>query len=148
MDAKQSVELPNDRIEERGWLDLTGTAVSWLCAIHCIALPFFISLLPFLGLSFLLDETVEWTIIGVSILVAALSLLPAYFRRHRKIRTIIFFVSGVGLIIATHLAFEENLLLQVPLLLAGAILITAAHLVNRRLCGNCARCANDAKRAN
>lgn len=56
---------------ERGWLDLTGTAVSWVCLIHCLALPFLIALLPLAGLSFLLDERIEWVIIGVSVAVGA-----------------------------------------------------------------------------
>ncbi len=126
--------------DERGWLDLTGTAVSWICLMHCVALPFFISLLPLVGLSFLLDEKMEWAIIGLSLAVAAFSLLPAYFRRHRQARALILFVSGIGLITATHLFLEENPSLRIPFLLAGAGLMTAAHLVNRRLCRTCGYC--------
>lgn len=138
MESEQTIEITVER--ERGWLDLTGAAVSWACVIHCVALPFFISLLPLIGLSFLLDETVERTIIGVSILIAAASLLPAYFRQHGKIRTIILFAAGIGLIVAAHLAFDDELMMQVPFLLAGAGLITAAHFINRRLCRECAAC--------
>jgi len=139
MNREQPIETTVDA-ERRGWLDLTGSAVSWLCIVHCIALPFFISLLPIVGLSFLLDETVERTIIGASILIAAASLLPAYFRQHGKIRTIVLFAAGISLIIASHLAFEDELWMQIPFLLAGAGLITAAHFINRRLCRNCAKC--------
>jgi len=141
------LEQPIDN-EKRGWLDLTGTAVSWLCVIHCLALPFFISLMPLIGLSFLLDETVEWTIIGFSVLIAAVSLLPAYFGRHGKIRTIVLFVAGIGLIVASQMAFEDELAMQVPFLLVGAGLITAAHLVNHRLCQTCARCETVSEQAN
>jgi len=141
------LEQPIDN-EKRGWLDLTGTAVSWLCVIHCLALPFFISLLPLIGLSFLLDETVEWMIIGVSVLIAAFSLLPAYFRGHGKIHTIVLFVAGIGLIVASQMAFEDELAMQIPFLLVGAGLITAAHLVNRRLCQTCARCETDLEQTN
>ncbi len=130
---------------ERGWLDVTGTAVSWICLIHCVALPFFISLVPLIGLSFLLDERVEWLIIGASVLVGAVSLLPAYFRRHGKTRSLLLFLAGIGLVVAAHLQFEDNLLLQIPFLLAGAGLITAAHLVNRHLCRTCTVCVDSAK---
>ncbi len=147
MKSEQSIE-PTIEMEERGWLDLTGTAVSWICAVHCLALPFFISLLPLVGLSFLLDETVERTIIGVSILIAAASLLPAYFRQHRKIRAFVLFLAGIGLIIASHLYFEKKPVLQVPFLLAGAGLITAAHLVNRHLRRTCPRCESVESQAN
>ena len=125
---------------ERGWLDLTGTAVSWICLAHCIALPLFLSLVPLVGLSFLLDESVEWMIVGASVIVGAFSLLPAYFRRHGKRRSLLLFAAGVGLIVASHLQFEDEPALQIPFLLAGAGLITAAHLVNRRLCCECIGC--------
>ena len=128
----------------RSWLDLIGSAVSWACVIHCLALPFFISLLPLVGLSFMLDESVEQAIISMSVLIAAASLLPAYFRQHGKIRTIVLFIAGISLIVLSHLAFEEELTLQIPFLLAGAGLITAAHLINRRLCRNCAKCEHSA----
>jgi len=134
--------------ETRGWLDLIGSAVTWLCVIQCTALPFFISLLPLVGLSFLLDESVEWMIIGAFVLIAAASLLPAYFRQHGKIRTIVLFVAGISLIVVSHLAFEEELTMQIPFLLAGAGLITTAYLVNRRLCRTCVRCENHSEQAN
>ncbi len=139
MNQEQSIETPVTA-KEHGWLDLTGSAVSWLCVVHCVALPFFISLLPIVGLSFLLDETVERTIIGASVLIAAASLLPAYFRQHGKIRTIVLFAAGIGLIIGSHTAFEDELAMQIPFLLAGAGLITAAHFINRRLCRACPKC--------
>jgi hypothetical protein len=123
-----------------GWLDTTGATASWLCAVHCIVLPFTISLLPLAGLSFLLDETTERVFIGISTLVAALSLLPAYFRQHGKIRTLVLFASGISLVVASHLAFEDNLVVQIPFLVIGAILITIAHLINRRLCRACIAC--------
>lgn len=139
MKSEQQIKSTIDA-SESDWLDMTGSAVSWICAVHCIALPFFISLLPLVGLSFLLDERVEWAIVGCSIVIAALSLLPAYFRQHGKIRTFVLFVSGIGLIIISHLAFEETLILQTPFLLVGAGLITAAHFINRRLCRECKVC--------
>ena len=75
-----------------GFWDKTGAAISWLCAIHCLVLPFAIAALPFLGLSFLLDENVEWLIISVSIIIALISLLPAYFHQHRQLNILILFV--------------------------------------------------------
>ncbi len=121
-------------------LDKAGITASWLCAVHCLALPFLIGVLPLVGLSFLLDETTERIFILISVLLAALSLLPAYFREHGKIRSIILAASGVGLIVMTHFFLEENLAVKVVFLIAGAILISVAHLVNRRLCRECAVC--------
>lgn len=122
------------------WLDKTGMAASWLCAIHCLVLPFAVSILPLIGLSFLLSETAERAFIGISILIAALSLLPAYFREHRRLRAILFFTSGICLIVISHLLFEESLVLKAIFLIAGGVLITTAHFVNRRLCRECEVC--------
>jgi uncharacterized membrane protein len=125
-----------------GWLDAAGAAVSWMCAVHCLLLPFVLSLAPFIGLGFLANESFEWAIIAVSILIAALSLLPAYFREHRKIRALLFFAVGFGFVMLSKLIFEDNLARQIPVIVFGAAFITAAHLVNRRLCRACSACAN------
>lgn len=122
------------------WLDAAGATASWACAVHCLALPFLISLLPLIGLSFLLSETTERVFIGISIILALLSLLPAYFREHGKLRSIFLAAAGIGLIILTHLLFEEDLTLKFIFLLTGAILISAAHFLNRRLCRACEVC--------
>lgn len=128
-------------IEKLGkWLDAAGVTASWACAVHCLALPFLIGLLPLVGLSFLLEETTERVFVGISVALAALSLLPAYFREHGKLRSIFLAVAGIGLIALTHFLFEDNLIFKFVFLLAGAGLISAAHVINRRLCRACAVC--------
>ena len=122
-------------------LDAAGATASWACAVHCLALPLTVSFLPLIGLSFLLDETTERVFIGISIFLAVLSFLPAYFREHGKLRSIFLAAAGIGLIILTHFLFEENLTIKIIFLLSGAILISAAHFINRRLCRACAVCA-------
>ncbi len=129
--------------QSNGFWDKTGAAVSWLCAIHCLILPFAIAALPFLGLSFLLDENIEWLIISVSIIVALISLLPAYFHQHRKIRVLIAFVVGIGFIVSSHLFLEERIALKIPFILLGAISVSAAHLINYRACRKCAKCCEN-----
>lgn len=140
MNIENDLDDLSPAANERGWLDSAGAAASWLCAVHCLALPFTVTLLPIIGLSFLLEETTERVFIGVSITLAALSLLPAYFRQHGKIRAIAFFSAGIGLIVTSHLLFEESLILKAAFLVIGAVLISAAHLVNRRLCRECGTC--------
>jgi len=122
------------------WLDRTGMAASWLCAIHCLALPYAVSILPLVGLSFLLSETTERAFIGVSLLIAGLSLMPAYFRQHGNIRPLLIFTSGIGLIVVSHLLFDESILFKAIFLLIGGAFITTAHFVNRRLCRDCHSC--------
>ena len=130
--------LMNEKIGK--WLDAAGVTASWACAAHCLALPLLVGVLPLVGLSFLLDETTERVFIIVSILLAAMSLLPAYFREHGKLRSIFLAAAGIGLIVMTHFFLEESLAAKIVFLIAGAILLSAAHILNRRLCRECAAC--------
>lgn len=125
---------------EKGILDYIGATISWICAVHCLAMPLLITMLPLIGLSFLADETTEWILIGLSMAFALISLLPAYFKQHRKIRTILLFAFGIGLILLSHLVFEDELVWNIPLVLSGAALITSAHFINRHLCRDCKNC--------
>ena len=124
-----------------GLLDKTGAAASWICAVHCLATPFVVSFLPLLGISFLAQEGVEYIFIGFSIILAAITLLPAYFKQHRKIRTLLLFVAGIGFIIFADILFEESLSGKIIFVLLGACLITSSHFLNRRLCFECRKCA-------
>jgi len=123
-----------------GFWDKTGATVSWLCAIHCLAMPFIISFLPLLGISFLAHEGIEYVIIGISIVIALLSLLPDYFKQHRKIRTLLLFVSGICCVAFAETLFESNLFGKMLFVLIGALCITSAHFINRRLCRSCRTC--------
>ena len=122
------------------WLDNFGAAAAWTCAAHCLAVPFLIAAVPVAGLGFLLDETTESALIGISVIIAGLSLVPAYFRQHGKLRSLLLAASGIGLIILTHLYFEEDFAFELLFLIIGASLLTAAHLINRRLCRECPVC--------
>lgn len=121
-------------MNKNGWLDLTGTGAAWLCALHCLLLPLAVGVLPLVGLSFLLDEISERIIIGLSAIIGGLSLIPAYKNNHRQLKPLIFFAVGIGLIVLTHLLFEENRSAETIFIIIGAILITFAHLINRRIC--------------
>ena len=122
-------------------LDNTGAAAAWLCAAHCLAMPFAVTFLPLLGVSFLAHEGIEYIFIGFSIAVASLRLLPSYFKQHRKIRTLLLFVSGICFVIFADMLFEESFFGKVIFVLIGAVCITSAHFINRRLCRNCRSCA-------
>jgi uncharacterized membrane protein YuzA (DUF378 family) len=130
-----------------GLLDSAGATISWVCAAHCLAMPFLVSFLPLLGVSFLASEGIEYVFIGLSVAIALMSLLPAYFRQHRKIRTLLLFVSGVCFIVFADLLFERNLFGKIIFVLVGAACVTSAHFINRRLCRNCRACAETACRS-
>src|SRR5512146_710329 len=66
-----------------GVADRVGATASFLCALHCAALPFVFALLPALGLEFLANHEFErWFIAFATTL--ALTMLIRGYRRHRE----------------------------------------------------------------
>ncbi len=126
--------------EGRAWLDMAGIAASWLCVVHCLLLPFVVSALPLIGLRFLLDETVEQIVIGISVGVAAFTLVPGYLGSHHKIRALALYVSGLALILMSKTLFEDDHWLSILFIAGGAVLISAAHFLNIYLCRWCNGC--------
>lgn len=127
--------------------DKIGATVSWICAAHCLLMPFAISFLPLLGISFLAHKGVEYVFIAASIALALVSLLPAYFKQHGKIRTLLLFLTGIVFVIFSDILFEESLSGKIFFVLIGAVCITCAHFINRRLCADCRICNEDCRRS-
>jgi hypothetical protein len=69
-------------------LNKVGFWLSALCVIHCLAMPFIITALPFLS-SNLISEQTEKLLIGISA-VLAIILLRKDFRNHQNISPFIF----------------------------------------------------------
>src|SRR5215467_7981812 len=62
--------------------DRVGATASFLCALHCAALPFVFAVLPALGLGFLANHSFERWFIAFATLLALTMLIRGY-RRHR-----------------------------------------------------------------
>lgn len=119
-------------------LDKWGMSASLFCAIHCALLPIVAGVLPLLGLTFLGNHAIEDTVIVFAFIVASLSLLPSYFRTHRKALALVLFVAGFSLLIIGHAITQEWL--EAPLAVAGGLGVAIAHWVNHRECQKCPRC--------
>jgi hypothetical protein len=65
--------------------DRAGTWLSLLCAVHCMASPLVVTILPLAGLSFLVQEVTEGFLLAASAALAAASLCWG-FRLHRRAR--------------------------------------------------------------
>jgi hypothetical protein len=75
-------------------LDFIGFSASLLCALHCIALPFVVSLAPLAGLRYLENPWLELSLFAGSFLIAAWALLRAYHRHHHN--PIALLIVGMG----------------------------------------------------
>lgn len=130
-------ELKNYFDQER--VDNIGAFLSFSCAIHCMAMPFLVTILPLLGLGFLASESAELIIIGAVAL--ALGSVVWGVRHHRRWRAFLILVVAVAFIATAHTAAEG--IFEVVLHGTGGILLAAAHLLNRHLCKICPACERE-----
>jgi hypothetical protein len=128
------------KAEVADFWDKFGIAVSFLCLIHCIAMPVILILAPtMLAVGIFQEDTTHKILIGFVILAGVLSLIPGYLL-HKDMRPLILGSLGVGLMgFATFglhqwLGHEWEALIAIP---ASALLIYA-HYRNRKNCKVCA----------
>ena len=109
-------------------LDFIGFSASLLCAIHCAALPFLLTLSSLAGLQFLENEWVEYSIILLSLLIASRSLIHGYRKHHKKHIALLIAVGGFAMIFTAQVLDSEWV--EVVLMSLGGISIAVAHMVN------------------
>jgi len=109
-------------------LDFIGFSASLLCAIHCAALPFLLTMAPLAGLQFLENPWIEYSIILLSFLIASNALVHGYRKHHKKPLALIMAVAGfvlIGIGQFIHAEWQE-----VVFMATGGTVIAIAHLVN------------------
>ena len=119
------------------WVDQLGAGLSLACAVHCMATPLLLSLLPLVGLGFLADESVETLLLGASLVLAVGSLCWG-FRIHHQRRTLLLLGAALLLIVYGRLSPEETV--EIVGVVLGAGLLACGHLLNRHLCKTCLQC--------
>ena len=114
--------------------DRVGATASFLCAVHCAALPFVLAMLPALGLGFLAEHRFERIFIACASCLALLALIRGY-RRHRVASALFLVVPGLLLLWAGAYVFdaENSLALHATLVTIGGCCVALAHIVNLRL---------------
>ena len=113
--------------------DRFGATASFVCALHCAALPLLLAVLPALGLGFLADHAFERGFIAFAS-VLALASLAFGFRRHRRFRAFWFLVPGVVLLIAgIVIDIDGRPLVHALLVSLGGMLVALSHVTNLRL---------------
>jgi len=128
--------LKADSLRANESLDNIGAGLSLTCAIHCIATPLLVALLPLVGMAFLISEEVHHLFIISTVALAFYSLLLGY-RVHRKLK--VFAVLILSFAVMVFALFHEEHDYHSVWLSFGAIGIAASHLLNKRLCRNLSR---------
>jgi len=115
-----------------GLLDQLAVALSGLCLLHCLLLPFVVAVLPFLG-QFGDDHLhAEMLVVVVPVSVVALAL---GYRRHRHPGVVVSGAVGLALLVVggtiAHSAY--GLLADRMLTVVGSITLAITHYRNFRL---------------
>jgi hypothetical protein len=124
-------------------LDVTGTAAAVICAMHCMATPFFLAAATLRAFSpvasVLTSPLIEWTFVVTSAVLGATSLIPSFTRVHRDVVPCCLFSIGLGLMVSVRIAHAgpDVERFAVPI---AALLMIGAHVRNRVQCERCRAC--------
>lgn len=111
-------------------LDLLGFSASFLCAIHCLAIPILLTFGMFSGLAWLENPIIEAVLIITTIILAASSLIPSFLNQHKN--TIPLILAGIGFAFLIGSRFIEGEL-EHYLTAIGGIFIAIAHFQNWKI---------------
>ncbi len=119
-------------------LDNLGIVASVICLIHCMAMPFILALLPFMGLSFLDSEEAHWVLALFIIAFALVAIFPAYLK-HKRPGILSAMIVGMLLVVFGAFFAEHTLghAYEMPLLVVGNLILVATHWRNRSLIKCC-----------
>ena len=120
-------------------LDAVGAGASFLCALHCAAMPVLLSTLPLAGLEVLGDHRLEQAFV-VSAALFGFVVIGSGYCRHRLAIVALLYLAGVGSLVAGAF-FATTVVAHAVLLAGGGVLLGTAHALNRRgvLRHGCAR---------
>lgn len=124
--------MDNSQTQGNSVLDRTAVALSGLCLLHCLALPFVVGLLPFAGQVGNNHFHVQMLLFVVPVSVIALAL---GFRRHG--RTAVLWGGAVGLLLlfagATVVHDQLGTMADRTVTVAAALTLAVVHFFNSRL---------------
>jgi hypothetical protein len=114
--------------------DRVGATASFLCALHCAALPFVFALLPALGLGFLANHGFERWFIAFATVLASTMMIRGYLRHRVPYALALLLPSLVLLWLGGFVYdFESSGALHAALVALGGSGVALAHIINLRL---------------
>lgn len=115
--------------------DKSAMSLSFLCTVHCLALPFVVVMLPSLAVFNLEDEVFHlWMIVAV--VPVSLFALRMGCKKHRDFKVMLLGAVGIIILIVTalfgHDVFGE--MGEKLFTVLGAGIVALGHWINHRLC--------------
>ncbi|MBR0552617.1 MerC domain-containing protein [Stakelama marina] len=117
------------------WLDRASITASFLCLIHCLALPLILSALPALSRILAIPESFHIWVLAFAVPASGIALVSGR-ARHGASRTLILGAAGLALLAIGALLYGGTGW-ETPTTVAGSLVLTAAHVINWRLRQRC-----------
>jgi hypothetical protein len=111
-------------------LDVVGAGASFLCALHCAAMPVLLTTLPLAGFEFLASHRLEQAFV-IAAAVFGFFVIGSGYCRHRLAVVALSYFAGVAALV-TGAFFMHDVLAHAALLATGGVLLGLAHALNRR----------------
>jgi hypothetical protein len=108
-------------------LDFLGFLASFLCAIHCAAIPIVLTMGFFGGLSWISDPLVEVAFLTTSLTIAAATLLISVRRQQMTKMVLILFMMGFSLLLISRLLPHAHGI-ELVFAVAGGLSVATAHV--------------------
>jgi hypothetical protein len=112
--------------------DVVGFSASTICAVHCLVVPLALMFSSVSGIEILHNHNLETFILMFSTAVGTISIIPGWYRHHRKAIPVLLFFTGLALIGLGR--FNFPILTETLLTTGGAVIIACAHYMNWKLC--------------
>ena len=118
-----------------GILDRSAIFLSVICAMHCLAVPLSVVMVPMASAYWFVDEHLHFLLLYLVLPTSALA-IGLGCRRHRTFGVIAWGSAGLGFLVLGALLGHDRLgeLGEKGLTLLGAGLVVVAHVHNFRLC--------------
>ncbi|MBA2329047.1 MAG: MerC domain-containing protein [Flavisolibacter sp.] len=107
--------------------DAISMGLSFVCLLHCIILPLFLTSIPFLGIEVLENKSLELLTILLSLLIGGYAIKRGYTRFHRNKYVVVLFAAGISLMMLSNFLIYSA---EVWLKLSGGLVIFIAHIQN------------------
>lgn len=127
-------------VHKQRW-DIAGISASLLCILHCIAVPFFIAVVPALAAT----EKQTHGVLALTILLLGMLAFVSGYRRHRNKSIPATGVAGVFMLFVALLLPETQSAetMETLLVVVGGMTLISAHLRNAYWCRFCSVCAHE-----
>ncbi|MCB0688185.1 MAG: MerC domain-containing protein [Saprospiraceae bacterium] len=117
-------------MEDRFWgfhLDFVGFIASFLCAIHCAAIPFVLTFSIWGGMSWISDPIFELGFLVASITIAGFTLWNGYIKETIDKRSMILFLSGFALLFISR-ALPHTHGVELIFAITGGLTVATGHV--------------------